>query len=493
MVKVGFGSITVNDTIEPGEGHTFHCDITMRVLYVEDGEERALWVGTDLSYAARATCTPMRDVLGEALGMSPERIAVHLPHLHVPNPINPDQMAAYARHMVPMVEEAISNARPAQMAVVSADVGTRYSVNRTHDCGDDTGNITFWAGWRKHGDKADGAALVELSREVMHRNGGHLWWPGDDLFTSEQRRVVDNERPPLLFNRPVDPLVQMMVFRNMDGQPMGTFTRFSTHPTTAHSPFESRRKEAFPPRYNCDFIEYFRERVEECIGGTCVFGTGPAGDLCPLLDGLEPETHSWDTTMAFGRALADEVLAEWERQAPKFQPVTLFRHRREPVDMPMREDTPDSVEDAKGRVKVLDDLMAQFVADGASLRAKARLRAAISHNSLWEKNLTGWIQPSEQEVEDLTVHAWMTAIVLNDTVILGLPGEHMCAMSVWLRGNTIGDRLFVFETTDGDTGYMPSTENWHRGGYEHDITIYRRDCDDLVRQAALNLVREITR
>ena len=82
----------------------------------------------------------------------------------------------------------------------------------------------------------------------------------------EGRFPPDEGLPPIWFDRPVDRLVHLLVFRTPDGEVLGSMLRLAVHVCVAGHPLTRDKL------YTADFPHYTRLRLEEKLGGMAMFG-----------------------------------------------------------------------------------------------------------------------------------------------------------------------------------------------------------------------------
>ena len=92
--------------------------------------------------------------------------------------------------------------------------------------------------------------------------------------------------------KPVDPLLTVLRLEDTDGATIVTLVNFAAHPTTLP---------ATMLKWSADFPSPLRARVEERLGGLCVYLQGAGGDLSTNRRGLD--------TDQFGVRLGDEVVS----------------------------------------------------------------------------------------------------------------------------------------------------------------------------------------
>jgi len=485
MVKVAFSKAVINDLWQtpPGwEYRGYHDDVEARCAYFED-DERLLFVALDIGILSRKRDRILREEVAKRLNLSPEEVLVHCTQAHNAVPYTLVYLDKVAERVAEAMKSAMGDAQGAEMAFIYADVDGKFSVNRRKYVSDDLGVCTFWDGYRKEGDHADAAHLIEdLRKSLLSPNPSNIYGPRQEKVPISGGLPKTEGLEPIWYDRPTDPLVQLLVFRTIDGEPLGSLLRFSTHVQAAVFPLQRDKV------YTADFPHYTRDRLEEVLGGVAVFASGPAGDVVTLL-----EEWTWNETKRYGTALADAALEEFQREKPEFTPLTHLKVLSSEVDLPVRSDMLASVEEAKRRAAIIREELKAAVASGAPLRQIKRMADLLNHYEWSPHKLTSWNYLDPEEVPQRKVTIRLTGVAVNDIVILGMPGEAVCETSIWLRANSIGPRLVTLYDCNGDIGYIPESRDYMHGGYEVACSILAPDGETCLRNGAMALLRKLYR
>ena len=414
MVKVAFSKAVINDLWPmPPSWHgdrTYHDDVEARCMYFDGSDGKLLLISLDIIILSRKRDRILREEVAKRLNLSPEEVLVHCTHAHNNIPCPLIYLDKVAEQITKTTRPAMNTAQEAEMAFTYADVDGKFSVNRRKYVSDDLGVCTFWDGYRKEGNRADAAHLVEeLKKALLSPNPRNIYWLGSERIPISGGLPKIEGLEPIWYDRPADPLVQLLVFRTENGEPLGSLLRFSTHVQAATFPLnrDKNLSSAELGGGTADFPHYTRERLEENLGGLAVYATGPASNVVPLL-----EEWTWNETRRYGIALADAALNEYNRVKPEFSPLTCLKVCSSEVDLPVHSDLPESVEEAKQRAALIREELKGTVASGAPLRQVKRMADLINH---YEWAGVSW--GGEEEVCRRKVSARITGVKLNLSLI----------------------------------------------------------------------------
>jgi hypothetical protein len=469
MRRAGFSRRELNEGGVLPAGR-FLAPLEVRCLVVETDSGLACWLAYDLTCMLLDQGAAIRVEVAAALGCGPESVVVHCTHTHsVPDFFLAFPGEVLAAQAVAAARDARENMRPFWLVEATVDVGDRFSILRRRFL-PGIGAFTVWYGYRLENGRPDGAALI---REQAERMFGRLP-PG-----------IPELEGPIWFDDPVDPLLQGLAFVGSDGGVMGSLIRFSAHPhTTSH---------VHDLRYHPDFPGFARDAVERELGGTCIYLTGPCGDIVPkeqmqfrIPQAAErPESARgnfgpsyWHKEAAPGDAvraardigenLASAIVARLRgdlRREPRRPPVV--RARTASLTVPIRENYAESS-------------AAAAASQGAETERLLKLQGSqgADRAALWEiRSLADRVQQLGLEALDIRclpagalrsrrVTLEMGLLQLGDVILAGLPTEPCVGTSFRLRANTLGERLWTVSLVNGWIGYLPGSFDCLAGGYE---------------------------
>jgi hypothetical protein len=461
-------------------------------MYLDVDGERLLFVSVDFGQFARSLCTEIRERMSTRLELPIDAIIFHCTHNHS-GPTGED----YVVHRFPLdnliacllrvSKEAIAAAEPARMAFAYADVGDSYSLCRRKWICDDIANVTNWYGYKN--DMPRGSTANHLIRERLCR------WFGSDFPDPEWLSE------PIYYDNPVDPLVQVLEFKNERDDPLGGLIRFAAHPHLMLA--------AEPSTYATDYCGPARRWLDKTLGGIHLFAEGPQCNLVPR-ETVEyvsnPQKLNWadspygpdgslvakdsDHLRREVRALG-ETLAVHATQALRradFKTLQRLEVRTCWYDLPMRADVPPSSQIAW---EIRDDWarkMKRALKDGVSIIQMKRLADQYNRFHWMKKMLDEWYLPTEQEIANKRLPVHLQAIRANDTIILGLPAETGLETSLWLRAHTVGNHLITVQQCNGDIGYLISAQEQRGGDYEATCSLIAENGLTVLHQGVMQLL-----
>lgn len=479
MIKAAFAKAVINDLWPVPAGWAYRDDIEARTAYFEGGNRRFLLMSLDISILSRQRDQTLRNEIARRTGIPVEDVLVHCEHTHNAVPYTLVDLDKIADRIAESIKPKMLKAPEVEMGFVCADVGSSFTVNRRQYVSDDLGVCTFWNGYRKVGDKADAAHMVKSLRENLGREQplGHYSLMRAET-PDEGRFPPDEGLPPIWFDRPVDRLVHLLIFRTREGKVLGSILRLAAHVTLAGHQLVRDKL------YTADFPHYTRLRLEQELGGLGMFVNGMAGDLVPLFD-----EYTWNEVERYGNALADAALAEYGKGC-EFKPLERLEVRSKIVDLPVRADMPVTAEESRQKDKVLFDEIRRARAFGAPARELKRLLDIENHYQYGPRKLFGWCYCTPEEVKKGWFPVRVTGCAFNDVLLVGVPGESMCETTFFLRSETIGKKLLTLFDCNGNVGYMAEARDFRLGGYEVACGAIAEDGETYLKNGALELIRE---
>jgi len=83
------------------------------------------------------------------------------------------------------------------------------------------------------------------------------------------------------------------------------------------------------------------------------------------------------------------------------------------------------------------------------------------------------------------------AMALNDTAIVGVPGEVFVEYELEIREKSPYKYTFVSELANDSIGYVPIPKAYEEGGYEPTATVVAPNAGVKLTQSAINLLKEL--
>ena len=296
---------------------------------------------------------------------------------------------------------------------------------------------------------------------------------------------------PVWFDRQVDPLVQTMVFEDLDGNPIGTIIRFSAHV----GPADYCETRLFDP----DFPAVVRDCVEEKMGGTSMYMSGPLGNLAPKVkidyvideNRVLPESYLGPTWALVAKD-EKQALAERDRigteialaasesiKDQKPGEISSFKFHAKLHELQLDPNLPKSKEDIEMAKKMLLPEYNAFKKLGKNTR-ELRLLANRMNWLEWTGQFVDLISPEDREAGYTKLP--LSTLKINNTVMAFTHSETVAETSLELRGAFPSLNMITVCLTGGTVQYIPSSEIIDMGGYEGRATVIHRNAEEKLRK-----------
>jgi hypothetical protein len=204
---------------------------------------------------------------------------------------------------------------------------------------------------------------------------------------------------------------------------------------------------------------HLQRTVEALVGQGVVamFYNGAQGDQSPVAR-ASPASSNWERAEAYGRELGILVWRAHDSIQPT--PVRDFGYSTATIQLPDRTCHPDFMDTGGKEYGLKEAMMEAFI------------------HSL------------------LPAHSHSTSLRLGSLLIVGVPGELSAELGHKLKSGLNRERSDVAITVGGLAdewiGYMLSSEEYERGGYEASMSYYGRELGPTVVQEALDNARALT-
>lgn len=477
IVKVGFAKSSLVPVIKSTTG--FRRNLESRCAVIKDNLTRIAIVALDLIEITPQTNLFLQNRISQLTGFPAGCILLHTTHTHASpwDSRENNSMIGLGDEIAKTIIDADSLAVPATIKTGNRDVGGSLSLQRIGYAGDELGYQSFWYGYqyREGENRPDASALVN---EMKSR------WLG-----KEPNYKAGAE--PIWFDRPVDPLVQTMAFEDLQGKSIGTIVRFSAHV----GPTDYCESRLFDP----DFPAVVRDCMEEKMGGTSMYMSGPLGNLAPkvkldyVIDKNRelPESYlgpTWaliakDEKKALaerdriGKEIAVAALESIKVQKP--EEISAFRFQTKMHELSLDPNLPKSKEDIEMAKKMLIPEYHAFKKLGKNTR-ELRLLA----------NRMNWLEWTGQFVDLITADDRkagytklpLSTLKINNTVLAFTHSETVAESSIELRGAFPSLNMITVCLTGGTVQYIPSSKIIDMGGYEGRATVIHRNAEEKLRE-----------
>lgn len=481
-VSVGFGAAPINGCFE--ERADYYEDLEARLLYLRGSGEQCLLVSLDVVHISRFLSRRIRQALATRLKMSPDQVITHVTHTHTaPNcdalflSVGLDRLLD---RLTPAARQARASATPCRIALTTAHAGRHFSVNeRAFVPG--VGAFEAWYGYRVADGRADGAPVVRPRVEEMLG-----------------RPLREGEFPKeLWYDAPIDDEVHLLQFESPAGRPIGTILRFSVHPiASGHCPRDQWR-------YGPDSPGAARQRVEEGLGGVCLYLSGPHGNITALEDvpwRWDAEKGSlvhadadspWREARRLGRGVA-ELALHAARDGSDFVPLRRLAVVTSPVRLPLRESVLLSPQERHESAERLEAQLAEARRRDAGLPVIKELAEQVEHFRCADVTQGTLRACDESEIAAGSIEYEMPAVGINDISLVGFPGETFCDTGQAVSRAVCPARVITITEANGGIGYIPTPEEFPRGGYHVRNSLIAPQAERILRQEAIRLADSVT-
>ncbi|MFA5863915.1 MAG: hypothetical protein WC975_04425 [Phycisphaerae bacterium] len=476
MAKCGFGKVVINDVWEAK--YPFGTDIEGRFLYAQEADRQWLLATFDVSYMFRRTSLAWRKAVSQETGIPVQNIWVHeLQNHSAPIALELDGKPCekLVEASLPVIRRIMKEAQEAELAYVLVDLGDRHNINREKYI-PGLGSVTVFLGCEF--DESGRAYCQDPS--AMNLGG---WVPDVPAF---------KER--IYFDAPADPQGALLVFRTPRGDILGTLARFSAHSDVVGGcTWDLGRRETTDTHYHFDWPGYTRQAVDSQLGGINVCVCGPCGNLSTKKRRI-PGYESGDRqAREIGTAVADELLSEWKKVKPRWEPLHLGIQAGTNVNLPLRDTLPRRREELKGTETITKEKLEAFLNAIKNGEPAYRIKQRVDeyyHWSCMNQIVDRWAALSDRELHDQIMTVELEALRLNDLVLAGLPGESMTETCQWLRAQSLGNKLIVLDQVNGYCLYQTTAEQYDQGGYSYWGSCLARNSERITRNKALEVIQE---
>jgi len=454
MAVCGFGKISLRGTFL--EYWPFGSELYARLLYIksDDGHELLL-TAMDLGATGPAATTQFREKVSAATGIPADSIVYHELQIHAApsgDVIRDETMDRIIERVLPEIRATMERAVPFTCEVTEAYAGTRFSYNREQYV-HGLGGVTVWAGLK----------YDETGRPYSQD-------PGRMLLRGYQPDLPVFDKP-IYFDNPNDPLAYLFVFRNEQGEIIGTMSRFAAHPDISVL-FESHGVSDY--KFHFDWTGFLSEYMEAEFGAPAMYINGPCANLAMKkgFEGIVTYDASIAEAKRVGEELAQFLVEEHKKKSVPLGDANHLKVIRFQSELPMNEDFPRD-----------PALITRDIANQQVYEAEEALQAAIKRgdNPAAIKTLiddrfraTYCITYMDEQVffdEDTvrrgTVMVDIAAFMLGDYLFIGVPGESMVDMTLWMRSTFTGVKTITMDQVDGYLGYMATPTSLTLGGYTY--------------------------
>lgn len=479
MPQCSFSKVSIKGTFAPA--WDFHTDLYCRLMYLRSGEEQALFCVFDTASSWASDTRAFRRAVSVECGIPEKSIIFHELQLHAApgGRTVHDGMDNIISRVVSEVQAMKQNAVDFTCEVCESYFGTDCSFNREQYV-EGLGGVTVWTGmgFDKNGKPCTKDESIMLLRDYR-----------PNLKTLEE---------PLYFDNQNDPLAYMFLFRDLDGNVLGTVSRFAAHPDVAVL-FELRPVEgkAQMYRYDYDWPGYLSEKLEEDFGGTSIYMNGPCADLTAKkgYDGIDDFVSSDAECKRLGLWFAKKLSEDFALNKRPLKNPDLLRTETFTVTVPMREDMPVTNDDARnGQWEKIEAAKQAFdTAKTDPSQTPAQVKRTVDeyykviYNGPMVFDICGF---DDETLKKREVDIDIPCVRFGEYLFVGVPGESLVEMTTWLRSTFTGSKTVPLDQCNGYYSYVATPRSLTLGGYTYWCSWTTRDTVPSMQKQLVPLVRK---
>ena len=430
-----------------------HLDLWVTVLVVEGETDTFAILDYDLMLVTVEDSDRIRKDVSQVLGIDPQNVRVSFTHTHA-GPVWSDFLGSRSgragHELVPGYRETVWS----------------QTLGATHQAKADLRAARLAAGW--------GESSIAVNRRLRAPTG--------ELVVGQN------------FGGFADHRVLVVRFDDLDENPLAALVGYAAHPIIL-----AYQNRLLSP----DFPGVAKRVAEELTGAPCLYLQGCAGNMMTI----EALTGDLGAAERMGTMLGAEAakvftgirtrptrrrfagivesgapLGIWvDEPLPHSEPVIGVIERT--IEMPVRPTEP--AEQATAHAEGLSRRFLQLESSGAPqeqvLDARYRARRALI-SAAWAKLCDGKRRLST------TLHG----IRMDSVALVGFPGEPFAETGVRVRDASPFEYTHMAGYSNGVTGYVPTAEEFERGGYEPQwATAYTAEAASVLEREAGALLADL--
>ena len=473
MAKCAFGKVSILGTFEPimQQGTELYC----RLVYLENDDTRVLLAALDTSCASRSAALRFRNYVSEHTHIPADNIWFHELQIHAApeSPQMEEAVLPIAKRVVQETLAMMERAVPYTCRVAECDMGTRFSMNREQYV-EGLGGVTVWAG------------ILFDEKGTPYCND-----PDRMLLDGYQPNLPVFEKP-IYFDNTTDSKAYLFVFRDTDGKVIGTLSRFAAHPDVAVL-FESHDVHDCY-HYHYDWTGVLSTRLEQVFQAPSLYLNGPCGDLATKKAWFNTDTYEASDAECkrIGEEIAKELLDRYEKKTVALGDPDHLRAARFDIDLPMRDSFPHTYQDETLPAQIEAAQKARQDAvqnDAPAYLVKCLTDDAIrtNHNLYVARDQCVF---TEEELNSRVITNTVSALQLGDYLFIGVPGESLVDMTMWLRSTFTGVKTIPVDQVNGYCGYMATPRTLTLGGYTYWSSWLGRDSIPTLKEGIVKAMDE---
>ncbi len=478
-MKCSFAKMSARGTFE--EIWPYGTDIYGRFIYLSSGAEQVLIAGFDFNATYPREAERWRQEMSRRTGIPAKSIWFHELQIHAApahENIAGEYMDALIDRSVKTVIDMMGRAEECDCFVAECDMGTEFSFNREQYV-DGLGGVTVWRGIK------------------FDENGTPYTQDPDIMLLRGYRPKLDVFDKPIYFDNNADPMAYLFMFKNKQGKTLGTITRFAAHPDVAvlfeHSNNPERSKEY---HYDYDWTGYLADEMEHIYGGVGMYINGPCADLATKKDCSDADTYekSENECKRLAASIGGRIRRIFDKTARKLDTEQVFKTETFSIELPMKEDIPYNyaeIDNMQVRIDSIQQQLDDAIANNASPAVVKKLiddRWRAQHIPYLCRGERFGFTAKELSEHKRTVN--VTALRLCGYLFVGVPGESLVDMTLWLRSRFTGTKTIPVDQIGGYYNYMATPRSMTLGGYTYWASWVRRDAIPIFKSKLAPLLDE---
>lgn len=277
------------------------------------------------------------------------------------------------------------------------------------------------------------------------------------------------------------------------GAPVATLVNYACHPTIMGPP-----NRLLTP----DYPGAMRRVVEQAVGGRCVFLQGSAGNLGPV-QGFQADPKVYRQLGAIlGHEVAKIALSmkgvpssmTFREIIPSGAPLGLYnlqfaprtaspvQVRQREISVPLREGLPEK--------KPATDKLAHWQSRLGTARANGDA-AAITEAIYMARRADIQLRMADDFGGQSTATVRTHLITFGDVALVGCNIEPFCEIGIAIRQQSPFPVTFMCGYTNGRMAYMPTADEWAKGGYEVDNSPFGPGAAECLQKEILSELRSL--
>ena len=479
MAQCCFSKVSIQGTFR--RYWPFGTDLFARLLYIKADDSDVLLMALDGGDTTRPATAQFRREVGELTGIHPDHIWFHELQIHAGpagDVLIGDAISAIAKRVADEVNAMKTRMRDFTCEVTEAYAGTRFSYNREQYV-HGLGGVTVWAGLQY--DENGKPYSKDPSRMLLRG-----YQPELSAFDK-----------PIYFDNPNDPLAYLFVFKDTDGNVLGTLSRFAAHPDIAVL-FESHGIADY--KFNFDWPGYLCEDMEEAFDAPAMYINGPCANLA-MKKGFEGFT-TYETSAAeakrVGDLLADFLLDARKRKVTPLGNPDNCRTARYEIKLPLRDSLPRSHAEWSDEKKAegeaaAETAMRNAIDAGCPAHEIKSLIDDRYHATYMPMYLNRTCMFDDEVLASREAPVDFNVLQLGDYLFMGVPGESMVEMSHWMRGTFTGVKTVTLDQVNGYYSYMATPTSLTLGGYTYWYSWVGRDAIPTLKEGIVKAMDDFAR